>query len=184
MYSLFYPIVPSFLQDPTETWCQIVRILVFTLHFKQTFNWQTMVFDLQDFMIDVTYQTGSCNNYKRKLSLKPGCIPKKDFKSCDTDMFFRFTFGGDGTLKGELAIFEEIRSVASKSQWLEFVRPLIIHSRFIAMYATVASRNVDCCLVPESQFYLKGPGGHMAIVIAVQWNTLQKGKRWYKSEIY
>lgn len=50
---------------------------------------------------------------------------------------------------------------------------------FIAMYATLASRDVDCCLIPESPFYLEGPGGlyeyiekrlkengHMVIVVA------------------
>ncbi|KAH9665634.1 ATP-dependent 6-phosphofructokinase 3 [Citrus sinensis] len=53
------------------------------------------------------------------------------------------------------------------------------YSGFIAMYATIASRDVDCCLIPESPFYLEGPGGlfeyiekrlkengHMVIVIA------------------
>lgn len=52
-------------------------------------------------------------------------------------------------------------------------------SGFIAMYATLASRDVDCCLIPESPFYLEGAGGlfeyiektlkeqgHMVIVIA------------------
>lgn len=47
------------------------------------------------------------------------------------------------------------------------------------MHATLASRDVDCCLIPESPFYLDGPGGlfeyietrlkehgHMVIVIA------------------
>lgn len=47
------------------------------------------------------------------------------------------------------------------------------------MYATLASRDVDCCLIPESPFYLEGQGGllefiekrlkengHMVIVIA------------------
>lgn len=47
------------------------------------------------------------------------------------------------------------------------------------MYATLASRDVDCCLIPESPFYLDGAGGlfefverrlkengHMVIVIA------------------
>lgn len=47
------------------------------------------------------------------------------------------------------------------------------------MHATLASRDVDCCLIPESPFYLEGPGGlfefverrmkengHMVIVIA------------------
>ncbi|GAB4852690.1 ATP-dependent 6-phosphofructokinase 3 [Ancistrocladus abbreviatus] len=32
-------------------------------------------------------------------------------------------------------------------------------SGFIAMYASLASRDVDCCLIPESPFYLEGPGG-------------------------
>ncbi|XAR67078.1 6-phosphofructokinase [Bertholletia excelsa] len=53
------------------------------------------------------------------------------------------------------------------------------YSGFIAMYASLASRDVDCCLIPESPFYLHGPGGlfeyiekrlkengHMVIVIA------------------
>lgn len=47
------------------------------------------------------------------------------------------------------------------------------------MYATLANRDVDCCLIPESPFYLEGEGGlfefiekrlkesgHMVIVIA------------------
>ncbi|XWS17676.1 hypothetical protein CRYUN_Cryun33cG0088100 [Craigia yunnanensis] len=33
------------------------------------------------------------------------------------------------------------------------------YSGFIAMYATLASRDVDCCLIPESPFYLEGSGG-------------------------
>ncbi|KAG1335334.1 ATP-dependent 6-phosphofructokinase 3 [Cocos nucifera] len=50
---------------------------------------------------------------------------------------------------------------------------------FIAMYATLASRDVDCCLIPESPFYLEGKGGlfefiekrlkehgHMVLVVA------------------
>ncbi|XP_021276334.1 ATP-dependent 6-phosphofructokinase 6 isoform X1 [Herrania umbratica] len=53
------------------------------------------------------------------------------------------------------------------------------YSGFISMYATLASRDVDCCLIPESPFYLEGSGGlyefiekrlkengHMVIVIA------------------
>ena len=50
---------------------------------------------------------------------------------------------------------------------------------FVAMHAALASRDVDCCLIPESPFYLEGPGGlfeyiekrlkengHMVIVVA------------------
>ncbi|KAF6176977.1 hypothetical protein GIB67_027777 [Kingdonia uniflora] len=33
------------------------------------------------------------------------------------------------------------------------------YSGFIAIYATLASRDVDCCLISESPFYLEGPGG-------------------------
>eukprot|EP00268_Persea_americana_P032919 TRINITY_DN3256_c0_g1_i5.p1 TRINITY_DN3256_c0_g1~~TRINITY_DN3256_c0_g1_i5.p1 ORF type:complete len:208 (-),score=41.12 TRINITY_DN3256_c0_g1_i5:798-1421(-) len=53
------------------------------------------------------------------------------------------------------------------------------YSGFIAMYATLASRDVDCCLIPESPFYLEGKGGlfeyiekrlkengHMVLVLA------------------
>ncbi|GMH12409.1 hypothetical protein Nepgr_014250 [Nepenthes gracilis] len=53
------------------------------------------------------------------------------------------------------------------------------YSGFIAMHATLANRDVDCCLIPESPFYLGGKGGlfefmesrlkengHMVIVIA------------------
>ncbi|XP_072966338.1 ATP-dependent 6-phosphofructokinase 3-like [Typha angustifolia] len=53
------------------------------------------------------------------------------------------------------------------------------YSGFIAMYATLASRDVDCCLIPESKFYLEGKGGlleyiekrlkengHMVLVVA------------------
>ncbi|KAK3220008.1 hypothetical protein Dsin_013978 [Dipteronia sinensis] len=119
-----------------------------------------------------------------------------------------FTFGGDGTLKGESAIFKEIRrrglkvavagipkTINNAFQYFSFhvidksfgfdtavkeankllmqhtlkEKALIIElllSRLIAMYATLSSRDVDCCLIPESQFYLEGPGGHMVIVIA------------------
>lgn len=53
------------------------------------------------------------------------------------------------------------------------------NSGFIAMHATLASRDVDCCLIPESPFYLEGKdgllefcekrlreNGHMVIVVA------------------
>ncbi|KAK4590842.1 hypothetical protein RGQ29_021150 [Quercus rubra] len=60
-----------------------------------------------------------------------------------------------------------------------FVKLMGRYSGFIAMHATLASRDVDCCLIPESPFYLEGPGGlfefiekrlkehgHMVIVMA------------------
>ncbi|CAH9064828.1 unnamed protein product [Cuscuta epithymum] len=39
------------------------------------------------------------------------------------------------------------------------------YSGFIAMYATLASRDVDCCLIPESPFYLEGSGGLLEFVV-------------------
>lgn len=33
------------------------------------------------------------------------------------------------------------------------------NSGFIACHAALASREVDCCLVPEERFVLRGPGG-------------------------
>ncbi|CAM8938185.1 unnamed protein product [Rhodiola kirilowii] len=134
-----------------------------------------------------------------------------------------YIIGGDGTLKGAAAIYEEIRrrglkvSVAGIPKTIDNDIPVIDksfgfdtaveeaqrainaahvesesfencigmvklmgrYSGFIAMYATLASRDVDCCLIPESPFYLEGPGGlfkyiekrlkengHMVIVIA------------------
>lgn len=60
-----------------------------------------------------------------------------------------------------------------------FVMTFLHNAGFIAMYATLASRDVDLCLIPESPFYLDGEGGlfeyiakrlkedgHMVIVIA------------------
>lgn len=56
---------------------------------------------------------------------------------------------------------------------------VVLCAGFIAMYATLASRDVDCCLIPESPFFLEGKGGlfefigkrlkengHVVIVIA------------------
>jgi 6-phosphofructokinase 1 len=67
----------------------------------------------------------------------------------------------------------------SSENCLGVVKLMGRHSGYIAMYATLASRDVDCCLIPESPFYLEGPGGlfeyiekrlkengHMVIVIA------------------
>ncbi|WVZ15277.1 hypothetical protein V8G54_012843 [Vigna mungo] len=61
----------------------------------------------------------------------------------------------------------------------DFTSYMVYGAGFIAMHATLASRDVDCCLIPESPFYLEGPGGlyeyiekrlkengHMVIVIA------------------
>ncbi|CAH2064693.1 unnamed protein product [Thlaspi arvense] len=67
----------------------------------------------------------------------------------------------------------------SNENCVDFVKLMGRYSGFIAMYATLASRDVDCCLIPESPFNLEGEGGllgfiekrlkehgHMVIVLA------------------
>ncbi|XP_078164588.1 ATP-dependent 6-phosphofructokinase 6-like isoform X1 [Carex rostrata] len=67
----------------------------------------------------------------------------------------------------------------SQENGIGLVKLMGRNSGFIAMYATLASRDVDCCLIPESPFYLEGKGGllefiekrlkeneHMVIVVA------------------
>ncbi|KAL4181340.1 hypothetical protein AMTRI_Chr12g236800 [Amborella trichopoda] len=49
--------------------------------------------------------------------------------------------------------------VGSVDNGLGIVKLMGRYSEFIAMYATLASRDVDCCLIPESPFYLEGEGG-------------------------
>ncbi|KAK9101176.1 hypothetical protein Scep_024606 [Stephania cephalantha] len=118
-----------------------------------------------------------------------------------------YIIGGDGTQKGASVIFKEMRrrglkvAIAGIPKTIDNDIAVIDKSfgfdtaveeaqrainaahveaeRFIAMYATLASRDVDCCLIPESPFYLEGHGGvyefierrlkengHMVIVIA------------------
>ncbi|XP_031488219.1 ATP-dependent 6-phosphofructokinase 6-like [Nymphaea colorata] len=134
-----------------------------------------------------------------------------------------YIIGGDGTQKGALDIYEEIKSrglkisvvgipktidndiaiidksfgfdtaveeaqrainaahveAESGENGVGFVKLMGRQSGFISMYATLASRDVDCCLIPECPFYLEGKGGlfdymehrlkeqgHMVIVVA------------------
>lgn len=146
---------------------------------------------------------------------------------CDSIITFGFNqiyiIGGDGTHRGALRIFEELRlrqycaSVIGIPKTIDNDIPLIDksfgfdtaveeaqrsikcakieakcaingiglvklmgrHSGQIAMFATLASRDVDCCLIPEIKFELEGKvglfqyieeklksQGHMVIVIA------------------
>ncbi|XP_050886079.1 ATP-dependent 6-phosphofructokinase 6 isoform X3 [Lathyrus oleraceus] len=111
-----------------------------------------------------------------------------------------YIIGGDGTQKGASLIYEVIDKsfgfdtaveeaqrainaahveVNSVENGIGIVKLMGRYSGFIAMYATLASRDVDCCLIPESSFYLEGRGGlfefieqrlkengHLVIVVA------------------
>ncbi|CAL5375874.1 unnamed protein product [Camellia sinensis] len=90
------------------------------------------------------------------------------------------SFGFDtGVEEAQRAINAAHVEAESFENGVGVVKLMGCYSGFIAMYATLASRDVDCCLIPESPFYLEGPGGlfefmekrlkengHMVIVIA------------------
>ncbi|XP_059634874.1 ATP-dependent 6-phosphofructokinase 3-like [Cornus florida] len=114
---------------------------------------------------------------RRELKVVVAGIPK----TIDNDIpVIDKSFGFD------TAVEEAQRAIAAahvESESIEngigLVKLMGRYSGFIAMYATLGSRDVDCCLIPESPFYLEGAGGlfeyiekrlkehgHMVIVIA------------------
>ncbi|KAK2405993.1 ATP-dependent 6-phosphofructokinase [Trifolium repens] len=61
------------------------------------------------------------------------------------------------TIDNDIPVID--RSIESAENGIGVVKLMGRCSGFIAMYATLASRDVDCCLIPESPFYLEGSGG-------------------------
>ncbi|KAI4383044.1 hypothetical protein MLD38_008925 [Melastoma candidum] len=54
------------------------------------------------------------------------------------------------------------------------------YSGLFAMYATFASRDVDCCLIPESPFYLEGKSGLFEFVeqrLKEKWTCCHSSRR-------
>ncbi|CAO2182954.1 unnamed protein product [Urochloa humidicola] len=90
------------------------------------------------------------------------------------------SFGFDTAVEeAQRAINAAHVEASSAENGIGLVKLMGRYSGFIAMYATLASRDVDCCLIPESPFYLEGEGGlleyidrrlkennHMVIVVA------------------
>lgn len=114
-----------------------------------------------------------------------------------------YIIGGDGTLRGAVKIFEEIRrrklnvgivgipktvdndvgiidrsfgfetavemaqqaisaayvEAESAVNGIGLVKLMGRSTGHIALHATLSSRDVDCCLIPENDFYLEGKGG-------------------------
>ncbi|KAG7021907.1 ATP-dependent 6-phosphofructokinase 7, partial [Cucurbita argyrosperma subsp. argyrosperma] len=102
-------------------------------------------------------------------------------KTIDNDIpIIDKTFGFDTAVEeAQRAINAAHVESESMENGIGLVKLMGRYCGFIAMYATLASRDVDCCLIPESPFYLEGPGGlyeyiarclkdngHMVIVIA------------------
>ncbi|KAG6477486.1 hypothetical protein ZIOFF_066753 [Zingiber officinale] len=114
---------------------------------------------------------------KRNLQVAVAGIPK----TIDNDiMVIDKSFGFDTAVEeAQRAINAAHVEAESVENGIGVVKFMGRHSGFIAMYATLASRDVDCCLIPESPFYLEGKGGlfeyiekrlkdngHMVIVVA------------------
>ncbi|KAK4774148.1 hypothetical protein SAY87_029167 [Trapa incisa] len=114
---------------------------------------------------------------KRGLKVVVAGIPK----TIDNDIsIIDKSFGFDTAVEeAQRAINAAHVEAESGENGIGVVKVMGRYSGFIAMYATLASRDVDCCLIPESPFYLEGPGGlfefidrrlkengHMVLVIA------------------
>ncbi|KAM7256900.1 hypothetical protein ACFE04_012641 [Oxalis oulophora] len=127
----------------------------------------------------VIYEVALCAGEVRKRGLKVvvAGIPK----TIDNDIpVIDRSFGFDTAVEeAQRAINAAHVEAESIENGIGVVKLMGRYSGFIAMYATLASRDVDCCLIPESPFYLDGPGGlyefvekrlkengHMVIVIA------------------
>ncbi|CAH2070304.1 unnamed protein product, partial [Thlaspi arvense] len=109
-------------------------------------------------------------------------IPRKKIpKTIDNDIpVIDKSFGFDTAVEeAQRAINVANVEAESNKNGIDFVKLMGRYSGFIVMYATLASRDVDCCLIPESPFNLEGEGGllefierrlkehgHMLIVLA------------------
>ncbi|KAG8077847.1 hypothetical protein GUJ93_ZPchr0007g3483 [Zizania palustris] len=126
-------------------------------------------------------QKGAYEIYKeirrRGLKVAVAGIPK----TIDNDIaVIDKSFGFDSAVEeAQRAIDAAHVEASSAENGIGLVKLMGRYSGFIAMYATLASRDVDCCLIPESPFYLEGEGGlfeyierrlkennHMVIVVA------------------
>ncbi|KAF5748283.1 6-phosphofructokinase 6 [Tripterygium wilfordii] len=114
---------------------------------------------------------------RRGLKVAVAGIPK----TIDNDIpVIDKSFGFDTAVEeAQRAINAAHVEAESSENGIGVVKLMGRYSGFIAMYATLASRDVDCCLIPESPFYLEGKGGllkfiekrlkengHMVIVVA------------------
>ncbi|GLJ23532.1 hypothetical protein SUGI_0445850 [Cryptomeria japonica] len=114
---------------------------------------------------------------KRGLKVAVAGIPKTiDNDIAVIDRSFGFDTAVEEAQRAINAAHVEAESVENG---IGLVKLMGRYSGYIAMYATLASRDVDCCLIPESPFYLEGKGGlyefietrlrengHMVIVVA------------------
>ncbi|KAG7972388.1 hypothetical protein I3843_07G181500 [Carya illinoinensis] len=102
---------------------------------------------------------------KRGLQVAVAGIPKTiDNDIAVIDKSFGFDTAVEEAQRAINAAHVEVESVENG---VGIVKLMGRYSGFIAMYATLASRDVDCCLIPESPFYFEGrENGHIVIVLA------------------
>lgn len=94
---------------------------------------------------------------KRGLQVAVAGIPKTiDNDIAVIDKSFGFDTAVEEAQRAINAAHVEVESV---DNGVGIVKLMGRYSGFIAMFATLASRDVDCCLIPESPFYLEGSGG-------------------------
>ncbi|XP_051132109.1 ATP-dependent 6-phosphofructokinase 6-like [Andrographis paniculata] len=94
---------------------------------------------------------------RRGLKIAVVGIPK----TIDNDILvIDKSFGFDSAVEeAQRAINAAHVEATSFENGIGLVKLMGRYSGFIAMYATIASRDVDCCLIPESPFYLEGSDG-------------------------
>ncbi|OMO94819.1 hypothetical protein CCACVL1_05780 [Corchorus capsularis] len=129
---------------------------------------QKIVDNIQDRGINQVYiiggdgtQRGAARIYeeveKRGLQVAVAGIPKTiDNDIAVIDKSFGFDTAVEEAQRAINAAHVEVESVENG---VGIVKLMGRYSGFIAMFATLASRDVDCCLIPESPFYLEGKGG-------------------------
>ncbi|XP_019184891.1 PREDICTED: ATP-dependent 6-phosphofructokinase 3-like isoform X2 [Ipomoea nil] len=99
---------------------------------------------------------------RRGLKVSVAGIPK----TIDNDIpVIDKSFGFDTAVEeAQRAINAAHVEAESAENGIGLVKLMGRYSGFIAMYATLASRDVDCCLIPESPFFLEGQGGLLEFV--------------------
>ncbi|CAK9231865.1 unnamed protein product [Sphagnum troendelagicum] len=94
---------------------------------------------------------------RRGLKVAVACIPK----TIDNDIdIIDKSFGFDTAVEeAQRAINAAHVEAESADNGIGVVKLMGRYSGSIALYATLASRDVDCCMIPEAPFYLEGAGG-------------------------
>lgn len=94
---------------------------------------------------------------RRKLNIAVTCLPK----TVDNDVgIIDRSFGFQTAVEmAQQAISAAHVEAESAVNGIGLVKLMGRSTGHIALYATLSSRDVTCCLIPENEFYLEGEGG-------------------------